>query len=111
MIFVYVNIFLNFQKFNKQFMRFKYDKNKSTRLKNNPKRNISFEEIQEIFLNPYYEDYRSDQPEQYRAIGWVKSVLYSVIYEIRNDDKGQYYHLITLWKSTTKEKALYEKNI
>ena len=32
---------------------------------------IGFEEVQEIWEHPYYEDYRSDDPEQFRAIGWV----------------------------------------
>jgi len=55
--------------------------------------------------------YRSDDPEQYRAIGWVKGVLFSVIYEIREDDDGEYYHLVTLWKSTKQEIELYESYI
>jgi hypothetical protein len=32
-----------------------------------------------------------------------------VIYEIREDDKGEYYHLVTLWRSTKQEEQLYEK--
>lgn len=76
-------------------MRFKFDKTKSKQLKKNPKRKIGFEEIKEIWLHPYYEDQRSDDPEQYRAIGWVKGKLYSVIFEIREDDEGEYYHLVT----------------
>ena len=92
-------------------MRFKFDKRKSKQLRKNPKRGIGFEEVQEIFQHPYYEDYRSDDPEQFRAIGWVKGKLYSVIYEIREDEEGKYYHLITLWKATSQEEKLYEKNI
>ena len=91
-------------------MRFKFDPKKSELLKNNPKRGIGFEEVQEIWVHPYYEDYRSDDPEQFRAI-WVKGKLYSVIYEVRVDNEGEYYHLATLWKSTTQEVKLYEKNI
>jgi len=92
-------------------MRFKFDKKKSEKLRNNPKRGIGFEEAQEIFQHPYYEDYRSDNPEQFRAIGWVKGKLYSVIYEMREDEEGEYYHLLTLWKATTQEEKLYEENI
>ena len=66
-------------------MRFKFDKAKSEQLRKNPKRKIGFEEIKEIWLHPYYEDQRSDDPEQYRIIGWVKGKLYSVIFEIRED--------------------------
>ena len=59
---------------------------------------------------PYYQDYRSDDPEQFRAIGWAKGKLYSIIFEIREDKKGEYYHLVTLWRSTNEEIKLYEKN-
>jgi dTDP-4-dehydrorhamnose 3,5-epimerase-like enzyme len=53
-------------------------------------------------------DCRSDDPEQFRAIEWVKGKLYSVIYEVREDSKGEYNHLVTLWKSTKQEEKLYE---
>ena len=92
-------------------MRFKFDKKKSQKLKSDKRRGIGFEEIQNIWSHYHYVDYRSDDPEQYRAIGWVKGILYSVIYEIREDDKGEYYHLVTLWKSTKQEKELYESHI
>ena len=67
-------------------MRIRFDKSKSGRIRKNPKRGIGFEEVQEIFQHPYFEDYRSDDPEQFRAIGWVKGKLFSVIYEVREDD-------------------------
>jgi hypothetical protein len=66
-------------------VRFKFDRKKSEWLKNNPNRKIGFKEVQEIWQHPYYEDQRSDEPEQFRVIGWVKGKLYSVIYEIRED--------------------------
>jgi uncharacterized DUF497 family protein len=91
-------------------MRFKFDKKKSAIIKSNPKRGIGLDEVQEIWNHPYYQDYRSDDPEQFRAIGWVKAKLYSVIFEIREDEEGEFYHLITLWKSTKEEIKLYEKN-
>jgi uncharacterized DUF497 family protein len=77
-------------------MRFKFDKRKSEQIRKNPKRKIGFEEAQEIWDHPYYEDQQVDDPEQYRAIGWVKGKLYSVIFEIREDEEGEYYHLVTL---------------
>lgn len=91
-------------------MRFKFDKEKSEQLRNNPKRGIGFEEAQEIFTYPYYEDYRSDNPEQFRAIGWVSGRLYSLIYEMREDNEGEYCHQVTLWKATKQEEKLYEEN-
>lgn len=92
-------------------MRFKFDKKKSVALRHNPKRRIGFEEVVEIFQHPYYLDRRKDKPEQYRAIGWAKGRLYSVIYELRNDSQGEYHHLVTLWKATREEEELYEKNL
>ena len=65
----------------------------------------------EIWTHPYYEDFRIDDPSQFRVIGWVEGKLYSIIYEIREDEEGEYYHLVTLWKSTKQEKKLYEENI
>ncbi|HWB33304.1 MAG TPA: BrnT family toxin [Acidobacteriaceae bacterium] len=80
------------------------------RLRKNPKRGIGFEEAQEIFLRPYYQDQRSDLPEQYRAIGWVADKLYTLIFEVREDRAGEFYHLVTLWKATRGERQLYEES-
>ena len=92
-------------------MRFNFDQKKSAALRKNPKRGIGFEEAQEIFRHPYYVDQREDWPEQYRAIGWVGGRLYSLILEIREDKSGEYYRLVTLWKSTREEQRLYEENL
>jgi len=89
-------------------MRFQFDKRKSARLRANTKRGIGFEEASELFSRHFYLDQRSDVPQQYRAIGWVKGRLYSVIFETREDDQGEYYHLVTLWKATKQERKLYE---
>jgi uncharacterized DUF497 family protein len=91
-------------------VRFKYDKTKSKKLREDPRRKIGFEEVKEIWTHYHYVDYRSDDPEQFRAIGWVKGILYTVIYEVREDKEGEYYHLVTLWKSTKQEEKLYEQN-
>jgi hypothetical protein len=79
-------------------------------LRANPIRGIGFEEVQEIFAHHYYVDQISDLPEQFRAIGWVGHRLYSLIFEIREDAKGEFYHLVTLWKSTRYEEGLYAEN-
>jgi uncharacterized DUF497 family protein len=91
-------------------MRFDFDRRKSARLRANPKRGVGFEEAQEIFARPYYLDQRSDLPEQYRAIGWVGNRLYALIFEVREDDEGEYHHLVTLWKATLQERELYEEH-
>lgn len=85
-------------------MRFHFDLRKSRRLRKNPRRGIGFEEAQEIFSRPYFQDQRSDVSEQYRAIGWVDDNLFSLIFEVREDEEGEYYHLVTLWKATREEK-------
>jgi uncharacterized DUF497 family protein len=90
-------------------MRVKFDRKKSEVLRKNPKRGIGFEEAQELWLRPFYMDRRSDVPEQFRAIGWVGQRLYTVIFEMREDDRGEYYHLVTLWRATREEEKLYEK--
>jgi uncharacterized DUF497 family protein len=91
-------------------MRFDFDPRKSQRLRENPRRGIGFEEATEIFARPYYQDQRSDFPEQFRAIGWVGDRLYTLIFELRENEEGEFYHLVTLWKSTREEKRLYADN-
>jgi uncharacterized DUF497 family protein len=91
-------------------MRCNFDPRKSQRLRANPLRGIGFEEAQEIFTHEHYLDRISDLPEQFRAIGWVGHRLYSLIFEVRQDAEGEFYHLVTLWKSTRYEEELYEEN-
>ncbi len=90
-------------------MRFHFDERKSRSLRRNPRRGIGFEEVQEIFFHPYYLDDRADLPIQHRAIGWVGERLYTVIFEVREDPEGEFYHLVTLWKATQEERKLYEE--
>ena len=91
-------------------MRFHFDERKSQRLRESPRRGVGFEEAQEVFSHPYYLDQRADWPEQHRAIGWVGGRLYTVIFEVREDAQGEYYHLVTLWRATRQEKQLYEEH-
>jgi len=91
-------------------MHFSFDPLKSRRLRANPRRGIGFEEAIELFSQPYWLEKRSDVPEQYRSIGWVRGRLYTVILEIRNDEEGEIFHLVTLWKSTQEEVRVYEEN-
>jgi uncharacterized DUF497 family protein len=91
-------------------MRFQFSRAKSEVLRRNPKRGIGFEEAEEVFAHPYYQDQRSDDPEQYRAVGWVGDRLFTVIFEIREDRLGEYWRLVTLWRSTQEERELYEEN-
>jgi uncharacterized DUF497 family protein len=90
-------------------VRFKFDGKKSATFGRNPSR-IGFEEAQTLWERPYYLDRRSDTPEQLRAIGWVGDRLYSVIFEVREDETGECLHLVTLWRATREEQKLYEES-
>ena len=90
-------------------MRFKFDSQKSAEVKR--KRGIDLDDVQEIFDQAYILDRKCDAPEQYRAIGWCGAGLYSVVFEIRHDATGEYYHLVTAWKSTKQEESYYGENI
>ena len=63
-----------------------------------------------MFSRPYWLDQRSDVPEQYVAVGWVGDRMYSVIFEMREDEEGEILHLVTLWRSTKEEVGSYEDN-
>lgn len=91
-------------------MRFSLDLRKSRRLRANPRRGIGFEKARELFSRPYWLDRRSDVVEQFLAVGWAGDRLYSVIFEIREDEEGEILHLVTLGKSTKEEIRLYEEN-
>ena len=89
-------------------MRLEFDKEKSREVKR--KHGVSLEEVKEIFDQVYIVDQKNDDPEQFRAIGWCRGLLCSVIFEIRHDSDGEYYHLITPWKSTEQEEQSYAEN-
>jgi hypothetical protein len=75
-------------------MRFQFNHMKGEKLRKNQS------EAQEIFSHPYYQDQRSDISEQYRVIGWVGQRIYSLFFEVREDDKSEFCHLVTSWKAT-----------
>jgi uncharacterized DUF497 family protein len=90
-------------------MRFEFDPKKSRDVKR--KHGVSLREAQEVFDQAYLVDQRNDNPEQFRAIGWSRSRLCSVIFEIRHDAEGEYYHLVTAWKATEQEEQSHGENI
>jgi uncharacterized DUF497 family protein len=89
-------------------MRFKFDPAKSRVVKK--KHGISLKEAQEIFDQAYLVDQKSDDPRQFRAIGWCRDGLYAVIFEIRHDAIAEYDHLVTAWKATKEEELTYAEN-
>ncbi len=90
-------------------MRLQFNKAKSRTVKQ--KHGVSLEEAQEIFDQVYLVDQKSDEPEQFRAIGWCGGRLCSVIFEIRHDSNGEYYHLVTAWNATREEEQSYAENV
>lgn len=90
-------------------MRFDFDQRKSRDVK--AKHGISLQEAREIFDQVHVIDQKSDDPRQFRAIGWSGGRLCSVIFEIRRDAAGEHYHLITAWKATKEEEQSYAENV
>lgn len=90
-------------------MRFEFDLEKSQDVKR--KHGVSLKEAREIFDQVYLVDQKNDDPEQFRAIGWCRGRLCSVIFEIRHDNEGEYHHLVTAWKSTKEEEQSYAENV
>jgi uncharacterized DUF497 family protein len=90
-------------------MRFQFDQSKNRQVER--KHGVSLEEAREIFDQVYLVDQKNDDPEQFRAIGWCGRRLCSVIFEIRHDEEGEYYHLVTAWQATKEEEQSYAENI
>ncbi|HEY1220655.1 MAG: BrnT family toxin [Bryobacteraceae bacterium] len=90
-------------------MRFEFDKEKSRDVKR--KHDVSLREAQEIFDQVYLVDQKSDDPRQFRAIGWCRGRLCFVIFEVRRDSEGEYCHLVTAWKATKEEEQTYAEKV
>lgn len=90
-------------------MRFHFDPVKDREVLR--KHGVSLQEAQEIFDQAHLVDQKCDDPEQFRAIGWCGGRLCSVIFEIRSDQEGEFYHLITAWKTTKQEQEAYAEQI
>ncbi|UBF24832.1 hypothetical protein K9N68_24715 [Kovacikia minuta CCNUW1] len=88
-------------------MRFDWDNRKSQVLKQN--RGYSLDEISWVLAGDYVEQVKRDDPQQFIAIGYLGNTLLSVIYEIRYDEEGEYIWLVTYWKSTKREREIYEQ--
>ena len=90
-------------------MRLDFDREKSRDVKR--KHGVSLKEAQEIFDQVYLIDRKSDDPEQFRAIGWCGGCLCSVSFETKYDSEGEYYRLVTAWKATKEEEQSYAQKI
>ena len=90
------------------YTRCKFDSKKNANVKR--KHAVRLGDACEIFEQAYLVDGRTDDPEQFRAIGWVGARLCSVIFELRHDSEGEYYHLITACKATADEERASAEN-
>jgi uncharacterized DUF497 family protein len=90
-------------------MRCEFDAGKSRTVKHDY--GVSLTEAQQIFDQAYIVDRKRDDPEQFRAIGWCGDRLCAVIFEVRRDRSGEFFHLITAWKATREEERFYAQNI
>jgi uncharacterized DUF497 family protein len=90
-------------------MRFEFDASKSRAVKQ--RHGVSLKEAREIFDQAHIVDQKNDDPRQFRAIGWCRGRLCSVIFEIRRDAGGEYFHLVTAWKASKEEEQSYAENV
>ena len=91
-------------------MRIKWDPKKNQILKHNPKRLTSFEEAKILIENIEQQiggELKSSDPEQYYVSGWVAGKLITLVYGHREDNEGEYVHLVTLWKTTKQERKRF----
>ncbi|NET01416.1 MAG: hypothetical protein F6K62_26375 [Sphaerospermopsis sp. SIO1G2] len=88
-------------------MRFDWNDQKSQLLKS--QRGYYFDEIINLFAGDYVERVKNDDPQQFIAIGYAGYSLLSVIYKVRYDEEGEYIWLVTYWKSTKREREIYEQ--
>jgi uncharacterized DUF497 family protein len=74
-------------------------------------RDIDFAQLRDVLYEAYLEDRRSEQPEQYRIIGFAKGQLITFIVEYRMDGVGEFIWVVTAWRSTKQERRSYGQQI
>jgi uncharacterized DUF497 family protein len=75
------------------------------------RRRIDFATLGDLFCLPYLEDQRSEDPEQYRIIGFARGKATTFISEYRTDALGEFVWVVTAWNSTATEKQIYAQEI
>lgn len=90
-------------------MRIRWDETKRQEVLR--RRQIDLSWLDELLSLPYIENQSSDDPEQYRVIGFVQGRLVTFIIEYRRDAMGKYMWVITAWHATTQEQHDYEREI
>lgn len=90
-------------------MRIQWDEAKRQRVLT--ERDIDFTQLNDLLYKPYIEDQRSEQPEQYRIVGFADGTLTTFIVEYRVDEVGDYIWVVTAWKSTKQKRKSYEETV
>jgi uncharacterized DUF497 family protein len=88
-------------------MRIRWDETKRQTVLQ--RRQIDFALLDELLSLPYVENQSSDDPEQYRVIGFVQRRLITFIVEYRHDAIGEYVWVVTAWHATSQEQHVYER--
>ncbi len=70
---------------------------------------MAFDQVARVFEGVTVELVKNDDPLQFAAIGLVDAQMVTVIYEERRDEEGPCLWLITWWKSTAREREIYEQ--
>lgn len=70
---------------------------------------MSFEDVQCVLENQHLMETKNDDPEQFIAVGFVKTILVTVVFEFREDYEGEFIWLVTYWRATKQEAKRYEK--
>ncbi|MFH1428803.1 MAG: BrnT family toxin [Candidatus Margulisiibacteriota bacterium] len=87
-------------------MEIQYDKEKSK--SNKAKHGVDFEEVKQIWNNPYVEfSARSNYENRYAAIGYINKKLYTCIFCLRGDSA----RIISCRRAREGEVKLYEKEL
>jgi uncharacterized DUF497 family protein len=74
-------------------VRIRWDEKKRQRVLK--RRRVDFAALDDLFCLPYLEDQRSDDPEQYRIIGFVRGKVATFIVEYREDAIGEFVWVVT----------------
>jgi uncharacterized DUF497 family protein len=90
-------------------MRIRWDESKRERVL--AERDIDFAQLRDLLYQPYIEDRRSEEPEQYRIIGFTDKQLTTFIVEYRLDGGEAYIWVVTAWKSTKQEQRSYDQQV
>ncbi len=90
-------------------MYFSFDARKDAELRR--RRGIGFMSVAKLFARQHIVALKTDDPEQFFAIGRVDEQLWTVVFEDSEDDLGALRWLVTFWPSTTREKKLYEEEV